>query len=572
MKSATLPIALPALFSVLIAFAQTSNRPEALRTGTVSGVVVTLNDHQPIPQALVTLSWQVGRSPSIQRSVMTNDKGEFAFTGVPFAMNWIDVKKEGFLCQVTEGLAADCGRGANPNMPIELTMLPEAIVTGRVVDQQGRPIPNLELDLLRREAWSPGGIYLWGTERHQDLRTDANGVFRISKLAPGTYALHVPAAYDPPMWQRDEKGFLHFHLPHYGYADTYYPGVLNWKKAKPLVIHAGDEVTANLTVRREPVQPVTLNYRGDFRAEYFFVRDSTESAGLYEDDVSHPGSGRLLAPPGNYKARLILDSSNSAGQSFWVSAHFTVRNRPIVINNIPVQQAVKINLPVHVQTQLTRSRDYPQAPYIGPSGISLELQGEGDGLGILGATARLDRIAERPETNLEFKGVAPGRYIFRLTGDGAYLASLRCGSQNLLREPLVLRPGRQPRTVEAVLRDDFASVSVDLAPRAQVQLPADVQLANFALIPLRKACEYPVFGSVFRHGQRPEPQKFHIPPGTYMAVLYFRRSLPWREPGFRKQLGVVGRRVTLAPEEDQTLSLDFSPAFNFWSLGFGDVP
>ena len=574
MKLAALLVALLALFSVPIASAQTPHRSVAVRTGTVSGVVVALDGHKPIPQALVTLSSQVRGAPTVQRTMRTDDQGAFAFTGVPDDFNWISVEKEGFLCPVGHGLPAKCQTSAHPGRLLALTMLPEATITGQVVDQEGKPIPNLELDLIRRGADGEDGLYYWMTEHLRDLRTDADGVFRISKLEPGVYALHVPAAYDPPMWERDEKGSSQFHLPHFGYADTYYPGVLDWKKAEPLIVRAGGAITANFTVRSAPIQAVTLHYRGDFRAESFSVSDSTGSAALYEDAVSRPGSVRILAPPGDYKARLTLYAAGNPDRSVpphFVSMPFTVRNRPVVINNVPVQPWVKIDLPVHVRVELAGSKDFPQAPYIAPAGISLELQADGDGLGGFGPTLRLDQVAAKPESHVEFKGVTPGRYIFRLSGDGVYLASLRCGSLDLLRKPLVLRSGIPPCTVEAVLRDDFASIAVGLGPAAQATL-GDLQSAAFALIPLDEPCEYPVFGAVYKLGRRPEPRKHQIPPGTYAAVLFYGRHLAWREPGFRKRLARLGTRVTLAPGESVTLPLNFSPAFNFWSLGFGDVP
>jgi Carboxypeptidase regulatory-like domain len=558
MRLAALPISLVTILSALIASAQRPDHPTVGQTATIRGVVVTVNDKKPVSQALVSLD-------ESHRSVTTNEKGEFVFTDVPFGTEVIIVKRNGFLCTSAHWPGPVCVKTVKVHAPdtrIELTMLPEAVVTGRVVDQAGMPIRNLALELLRRQI-TQGGHYAW--PGLTAARTDADGVFRIVKIEPGTYLLHVPTAFDPP----DVSPPPHSES---GYSATYYPGVLNQKEAQPLVIHAGDEIKANLTVRRESVQPITLNSLWHFQVEPgsigWAVSDSSGPVMVVPEPVKLSHSIHFLALPGDYNASFVLNPPNDpqseprpwpdgTSKPYHGSAKFTVRDRPVIIDDIPLQQSTNLSLRVHAQLTATEAQNTsPQSQLVILGGAVFELFGDN-----IQFNNQFVWGADRPASTFEFKDIPPGQYVLRAYGNAsAYVASLTCGSVNLVREPLVIGPGIPACSIEAVIRDDLASLSIGLTPQARAQIgPPGTKLTAFALVPVDKPFDVPFSGSVSGDSA---PDKVRIPPGSYIAFLFDGHNRAWREPEFQEQLKHLGTLVTLAPGDDKTLILDFKPELN----------
>jgi hypothetical protein len=128
-----------------------------------------------------------------------------------------------------------------------------------------------------------------------------------------------------------------------------------------------------------------------------------------------------------------------------------------------------------------------------------------------------------------------------------------------LREPLVIGLGVPACTIEAVIRDDLASLSIGLTPQAKAQMAVyGTTVTDFALIPSDNSLELPFSGGIWTS----ESKKVQIPPGSYIAFLFDGRNPAWSEPEFQEQLKRQGSPVTLAPGDDKTLLLDFKPEFD----------
>ncbi|MGB6156669.1 MAG: carboxypeptidase-like regulatory domain-containing protein [Acidobacteriaceae bacterium] len=560
MRLAALPVLLVAIAPSLMASAQTDRELQAGQTGTIHGVVVTVNDKKRVPGAVISLAGSHG-------SVTADAKGEFAFTGVPVGTAVLVAKKKGFLCNSAQEPRPVCVKSVDIYMPdtrVELTMLPEAIVTGRVVDQDGAPIGNLALHLLEREV-TREGTYAWRSLGATMMKTDGNGAYGIAEIEPGSYRLYVPVAFDPP------SDFPPDQPDDYGYSATWYPGVVQEKDAQALMVRAGDAITANLTLHRERVQPITLNYVWDLPVDPgpigFGESDAMGGAMLAGGPIEHTHTFRFLAPPGDYKVSLMLNAPtdpqtgdprawpDSSTTAYYGSAEFTVRDQPVVVNNVAVRQPV--DLALHVRAEFTRRE--------GEQNAAAQSQVRAASFELLGDNVEFNNEfewrADQPVSAFEFKGTPPGRYILRASGNAhAYVASLTCGALNLLREPLVIGPGIRACSVEAVIRDDLASLSVGLTPEAEAQMAAfGTELTDFALIPVDDSMDLPFSGFATRNA---EPHKVEVPPGSYVAFLFDGRSPAWREPAFQEKLRRLGTPVTLGPGDDKTVLLDFKPEFD----------
>jgi hypothetical protein len=142
---------------------------------------------------------------------------------------------------------------------------PAAVVEGRVTDEDGDPLPDAQVAVLRqtfvagRSHWQQAG-----SERTNDL-----GEYRIAGLAAGNYYVSVSpppdfksliaAASNAPAG--DAGADAHSADPHStdvhtggatAYATTYYPGTQDLRQAAAVQLHAGDEFPVNFSLMPSP--------------------------------------------------------------------------------------------------------------------------------------------------------------------------------------------------------------------------------------------------------------------------------------------------------------------------------
>jgi hypothetical protein len=138
-----------------------------------------------------------------------------------------------------------------------------AVVEGRVTDEDGDPMPEAQVAVLRQTFVS--GRSRWeqaGAERTNDL-----GEYRIAGLAAGNYFVSVTP---PPDFRSliETTGNVPAAEIHSGppsekpvpaaYQTTYYPGTRDRGQAAPIQLHAGDSFPVNFSLTPSP----SLSIRG----------------------------------------------------------------------------------------------------------------------------------------------------------------------------------------------------------------------------------------------------------------------------------------------------------------------
>jgi hypothetical protein len=88
--------------------------------------------------------------------------------------------------------------------PWTVTLEPTATAIGRLVSEDGRPVPNAVIRILYlmpgRDIWTPSFV-------HHEVRTDAKGVFKVTNLVAGlTYSLDHAADQGGG---RQQRHYLH---------------------------------------------------------------------------------------------------------------------------------------------------------------------------------------------------------------------------------------------------------------------------------------------------------------------------------------------------------------------------
>jgi hypothetical protein len=204
----------------------------------VRGRVVAGDTGQPLRRAQVRLmSTEMNGNASRQNlATATDADGKFEFTDLPAGRYLVTANKAGYVSR-----AQGQGRPGDQLKPIavsdgqvveriDFSLLRGGVIAGRVVDEYGEPLSNIQVGAMRREGMSSSQLFPTRTTASDDL-----GEFRLFGLAPGDYFVQGT-------W-RDFSVIGGPAEEHSGYAVTLYPGVADSKDAQPIPIGAGTIVT-----------------------------------------------------------------------------------------------------------------------------------------------------------------------------------------------------------------------------------------------------------------------------------------------------------------------------------------
>ncbi len=203
--------------------------PPKQESGSIQGRVVNAVTGEAVKKAEIVLF----RRDSQQNQSYTttaSTSGWFAMQDVEPGRYSLSVSKRGY-ARLTFGAHGPGRSGAALSLDpgqhladITLRMSPQAVIAGRVVDEDGDPVPNIQLQLLHY-SYRKGKRKLepWGNSGTNDL-----GEYRLFGLSPGKYYLSATPNEGP----RLETG-------RQGYTPTYYPGTSDPAGATALELQPG---------------------------------------------------------------------------------------------------------------------------------------------------------------------------------------------------------------------------------------------------------------------------------------------------------------------------------------------
>ena len=222
-------------------------------TGRISGRVTAEGTNAPIAGARVMVfpMMRRGTPPTGPMAVppqgLTDQDGRFVFNGLAPGEYRVDVQKTGFASSIdpttpprTYTVAA--GQALDN---IGIVLQKGAVISGKVLDQKGEPVTDVQVMALRR--FTPPGAStaaprLLPTPMQGPQTTNDIGEYRVAGLAPGEYFIAAsPRAMGfagPGAASTTGKG---------GGAPTttttYYPGTLDQAGAQAISVAAGAEVS-----------------------------------------------------------------------------------------------------------------------------------------------------------------------------------------------------------------------------------------------------------------------------------------------------------------------------------------
>ncbi len=159
---------------------------QTIGTGVISGDVVADGSGTPVRHARVQLSSAELRGG---RSAVTDEQGHFAFSALPAGRYTMTASKASYVA-----IAYGAKKPGRPGTPIQLadgqhleratiTMPRGAVVTGRVIDENGEPSPGTPVRVMRF-VMRTGEKTLQQAGQDQ---TDDRGIYRVYGLQPGDY-------------------------------------------------------------------------------------------------------------------------------------------------------------------------------------------------------------------------------------------------------------------------------------------------------------------------------------------------------------------------------------------------
>ncbi len=162
---------------------------------TISGTVLEFDSDGttalPVAAAEVKLIEFVHAGPNVTRSpvatVYTDPRGAYQFHPDHIADYWVEVKKEGYSASPQYGTAAKLDQAhSTVKSAFTLTRL-GSTVTGRVVDEDGQPVPDLKVVV------QGAGLVLPGINFGDDATavTAADGAFIASNVPPGPHVVRI---------------------------------------------------------------------------------------------------------------------------------------------------------------------------------------------------------------------------------------------------------------------------------------------------------------------------------------------------------------------------------------------
>lgn len=594
------PIALVAvLWSSAMAAAQVPrDRPRAVpvAAGRIVGKVVSAGpDAKPLRRARVTLN---GSALKPGRTTITQDDGTFVFDAVPPGQYFIAAVKSGYISLAygatgpgRPGLAVTVASGTQQTIVIAVPR--GSVITGRLTDGTGQPLPGLQVRALTYRILRPAGDRQLVEVPGTTVVTDDRGVYRIFGLASGEYAVivrpgagaeaftaglrtvtaaDVRQALAEVRQSRDRRtpGLPAAKPPRSDYAaepagrvafaPVFYPGTTRASQARLITVSPGEERTAiDVELEYVPVARIAgtvIGAGGASSPAYVrLVPDPQETlagqTGFRNITTSPDGTFAFdNVPPGRYvlAARASSDGSTAlrydAARALWASTELVIDGQDIL--NLTLSPQPGITLEGRLVFQGQRS----------PPRLS-ELRGMG-----LPLTSRT--VPGSPMAVID----GDGRFAVYGMPAGTYWPDFQAGTRNpigawwlksiaiegreMLDAPLELRNSSTGATVM------FADTASDLRGRAVLATGEPATNSTVVVFPVdragwffnsRRIAAVPVDGEG-RYVVR------NLPAGDYLIVARADlEQLEWFNPLTLEKLTASATKLTIRNDEAVTLDI-----------------
>jgi hypothetical protein len=207
----------------------------------VQGKVVQDPGGQGIRKVKVMLISRSSQTPQ-EYEAITDQAGQFKVENVPQGEYAVRLERAGYAADAkTKRDKVVRVITGQDTKDLVFQMLAAAVISGKIVDLEGDPVPNVNvMAIASTRVATIGSARALTRGATNDL-----GEYRIADLSPGKYIVQAT----PPKSQvpgANEKDATNDRLV---YAKTYFPGTLDERQAAAVEVSAGGTATANFAVQ-----------------------------------------------------------------------------------------------------------------------------------------------------------------------------------------------------------------------------------------------------------------------------------------------------------------------------------
>jgi hypothetical protein len=456
---------------------------------------------EPLKKATLTII-----SPPLRLSVETAEDGRFGFSGLSLGRFTVTIQCRGYASQ-NRTIAL---QPSQPDESLTFTLLKQAVITGRVTDQDGDPVAASVIALQYR--YSGGRRRLTGAGVNG--QTDEQGNYRIHDLPPGTYYLQAVRRYGRMKFTAAE-----------------------FDPASPLAsVTEGEQLTVNLFVRTDRIYRIRGKVVGkvDSGQQLTVAAKNRELTGGPYGPVADDGSFEIeVLTPGTYTLQPLpawrgTPDNHSFAWDAVGRVEVTVGEGGIDGVELPLREGLQVAGAVRMQDG--RRLAHP---------VTVALV---DPEGILPGGDRLARTSDDGAFQIERVTPVPHRVEVRDLPEGAYVKSVLHGDRDATFTLFDATPDATD-SLDITLAGGAAVVSGITAPSAVVAVWSDTEFL------------YTVAGATGAFRLE------HLRPGEY-------RGLAWEdiEPGvpqyapFRARFESRAVTIRLAENAHETPLLPLIPS------------
>ena len=436
----------PALLLSLLLSGSVLTQEATKSRATVEGVVTRDPDSQPVKKALIELIAE-NQAQGGNYTTTTGPDGGFRIENIVPGRYHLFAERTGLL-------DTDKQRGRTDGRILTLTAGQElkdlhlrlqaaAVIRGRVTDEDGDPLANAEVTVLRQtfvaghKHWDPAG-----TDRTNDL-----GEYRIANLPAGTAYISVSP---PPDFKSlienagtaaDARNSKPDPSASTTYQTTYYPGSPDRSQAAPIQLRAGDEFPANFTLTPSP----SLSIRGAVvnvppRASATIMLQSRDFSLVLNGTEMHKDGSFVIhdVSPGSYTILASIEGSvpMTARQSLQVGSTNVEGLR------LSPQPGTTMQGRVRVESRNGASRFDPERVFLALQSVDSE-QDEG----MLAGRENFSNLAHvAPDGSFQWTDVPAGTYYVQVMGDSAsnegwFVKSVAAGGRDISDSGIIVDGG-----------------------------------------------------------------------------------------------------------------------------------
>ncbi len=421
--------------------------------GSIEGQVVNLSGGGPLKKASVQLNMMnpggafimggnmggsMGGSvggrgvAQVRKAVETDEQGRFSFAGLEPGKYRLGADRQGFLHQnygarkySGSGTAVLVAEGQSVK-GIVFQLNPQAVITGKVLDEDGEPVANVQVRAMRnlyregKRQWSQVG----------SATTSDIGEFRLPGLEPGKYLVASNPRNNGMAGRRGQTGEALPAVPDMVYAATYYPSTPSAAVAVPVDVGAGGEIRGiDIRLVKTRVYRVRGKVVGAAGERAMMVTLSPkDTPGNQLMGVVNVGDGQFEirnVAPGSYTATA---QARGRGQD-----SIAIETVDVVGNHVDgIVLTMQSGKDVEGSVKVV---DATVAPDLKNLNVMLRA------VGFVGGAPGRGKVGE--DLKFTLKGVPPVRYAVNVMGvpDTCYVKSIQYGGRDVTEEGIEMTNG-----------------------------------------------------------------------------------------------------------------------------------